>query len=42
MLSNYGLDGFYGCQFENLAAKAVHFTDIRIIRNEVAKFVVSK
>ena len=42
MKENYGLNGFYGIRFVNLAAKAAHFTDIRIVRNKVAKFVIPK
>ena len=37
MERNYRLYRFYGCQIVNLAAKAADFTDICIIRNEVAK-----
>ena len=37
MKRNYRLYRFYGYRVVNLAAKAADFTDIRIIRNEVAK-----
>ena len=35
---NHGLHGLYGFRCLSFAAKATDCTDIRIIRNEVAKF----
>ena len=38
MQRNYGLYGFNGCRFLNLAAKAADLYKFVTIRNEVAKF----